>query len=347
MCPDFPPTTPHELSSALYDSGALRHGAISTVAITEKINTGVSHLWFLEVNYDSGSSPELPERLLLKWPLVQSPAPEEGNPEVVFYRELAPPLPAPPIVRCLATASAQNTCRWLLLEDLRSSHSNPPWPEIPDNETIRGAAVVLAQLHARWFDAPALGSTIGTWPTETSLRTMVHGFRDHLPGLINDLGEDLQHSDRLVLEEVFNSSLRPWFRLLEQRALTVVHGDAHPWNFLFPRSDHGLPYLIDWQLWHLDVGPRDIAFLLGLHWDQAKRRQVELPLLHLYHEELISAGVSNYSFDDLLLDYRRCLVRNLTFPIILWSRGWPRKNWRRRLDNALAAYRDLDGAELL
>ena len=70
-------------------------------------------------------------------------------------------------------------------------------------------------------------------------------------------------------------------------------------------------------------------------------------MLHCYHEELLSAGIGNYSFDELLLDYRRCLVRNLTFPILFWSRGLPREAWRNRLDCALAAYRDLDCAELL
>jgi len=165
--------------------------------------------------------------------------------------------------------------------------------------------------------------------------------------LIRDLNEDLPGSDRLVLEAVFNSSLQAWLRLLERRALTVVHGDAHPWNFLFPRLGKGVPYLIDWQLWHLDVGPRDLAFLLALHWEPSVRRQLELPLLHLYHEELIKSGISGYSFDELLLDYRRCVVRNLTFPIILWSRGLAREAWRNRLNYALAAYRDLDCAELL
>jgi hypothetical protein len=108
-----------------------------------------------------------------------------------------------------------------------------------------------------------------------------------------------------------------------------------------------MPYLIDWQLWHPDVGPKDLAFMLGLHWERTARAQLELPLLHFYHQELISSGVSNYSFEDLMLDYRRCLVRNLTFPIIVWAHGDPRENWRHRLDHALAAYRDHDAAELL
>jgi len=251
------------------------------------------------------------------------------------------------MVQCLATAPATGKEQWLILEDLRSTHTNPPWPHRPTDKEVYAAVAVLARLHACWWEAPALGTTIGTPHTETSLRTMVYGFRDHLPGFFNDLGEDLPLADRLLLEDVFNSSLRPWLRLLEQRALTVIHGDAHTWNFLFPRTGQGMPYLIDWQLWHPDVGPKDLAFMIGLHWDRAVRQQLELPLLHFYYQELISAGVNSYSFDDLLLDYRRCLVRNLTFPIIQWARGAPCESWRHRLDYALAAYRDFDAAELL
>ena len=345
--PDAPPTTPADLTSALYDAGTLRQGAIVTAGITKQLKTEISNLWFLDVVYSAGSSPTLPDRLLLKWALKESAAPERGDPEVVFYRELAPALTSPPVVPCLATAPPTSKDRWLLIEDLRSSHTNPPWPRRPADKLLQDAVAVLAQVHACWWEAPALGSKVGTLHTETALRTMVSGFRAHLPRFIDDLGEDLPLSDRLVLEEVFNSPLRPWLRLVDRRALTVIHGDAHTWNFLFPRSGQGRTYLIDWQLWHLDIGARDLAFMIGLHWDRTARQQLELPLLHFYHDELISAGISSYSFDDLLLDYRRCLVRNLTFPILFWSRGQPREAWRHRLDYALAAYRDLDCAELL
>ena len=115
----------------------------------------------------------------------------------------------------------------------------------------------------------------------------------------------------------------------------------------FPRTAMGKVYLIDWQLWHLDVGARDLAFMIALHWDPGVRRELELLLLQLYHQEILRAGVNNYSFDDLRLDYRRCAIRNLTFPIILWARGLPREAWRHRLDCALAAYRDLECDELL
>jgi aminoglycoside phosphotransferase (APT) family kinase protein len=136
-------------------------------------------------------------------------------------------------------------------------------------------------------------------------------------------------------------------RLVDPTALTVIHGDAHTWNFLFPRAGPSDPYLIDWQLWHLDVGARDLAFMIALHWDPTVRQALERRLLHLYHQQLIAEGVTGYSFDDLWLDYRRCAVRNLTFPIILWARGSPPEAWRHRLDCALASYRELGAHELL
>jgi aminoglycoside phosphotransferase (APT) family kinase protein len=341
------PTTALELSSALSAAGTLRHGSIVNASIVEQIKTDISHLWFLQVDYTADSSPALPTRLVLKWPLDRSPAPNRGDPENVFYRELAPSLPSPPMVRCLATASHDSDQQWMILEDLRASHSNPPWPERPSDKDVHGAVATLAQLHARWWEVPALGSTVGTLHTETSLRTMVYDISAHLPAFVEDLGDDLPLADRLVLETVFSSSLRPWFRLVDRRGLTVVHGDAHTWNFLFPRSGEGATYIFDWQLWHLDVGPRDLAFMIALHWDREVRKQLERPLLHFYHEKLINAGISNYSFDELLLDYRRCVVRNLTFPLIQWARGRRREAWRYRLDCALAAYRDLNAAELL
>jgi hypothetical protein len=87
--------------------------------------------------------------------------------------------------------------------------------------------------------------------------------------------------------------------------------------------------------------------MIALHLDAVARQRIERRLLETYHGSLIRSGVSDISLDELWLEYRRCVVRNLTFPIIYWRRGFPRERWRYRLDCALAAYRDLNAAELL
>ena len=343
---ETPDMTPPAFTEMLRAAGALPQGAVISLEITQRLQTTVSRLCFATVRY-SRQAPPLPNRVLVKWPLDVSAAPDRGLPEVTFYEELAPALSSPPIVRCVAAAPSSTGHQWLVLEDHRSTHTNPPWPHPPSRCEAEGAVSALAHVHAHWWEAPTLGSTVGVLHTDVSLRKMVADIAGQLPRFLDALGDTLPRRDRRLLETVFGSSLAPWLRLTDARALTVTHGDAHTWNFLFPRSGAGLPYLIDWQLWHLDVGARDLAFMIGLHWDPGLRQDLERPVLHLYHRRLVDGGVTNYSFDDLWLDYRRCAVRNLTFPIILWRRGLPPEAWRRRLDCALAAYRDLDGDDFL
>ena len=334
------------LTDILRGAGTLPRGSITSLAITRQIRTDISNLVFVAVTY-SHDARALPSRLLLKWPLREVPIPGGDEAEPNFYRELAPSLPSPPIVKCLAIAAASSAPQWILLEDLRETHTNPPWPLAPAAAHVENAVAVLAQVHAHWWESPTLGRTVGTVHTDSGLRRMVQGFAAKLPGFLDALGDTVSTDDREMLERVFTSSLAPWLRLLDPRALTVVHGDAHTWNFLFPRAGHDPPYLIDWQVWHVDLGVRDLAFMITLHWDAARRREFELHLLRHYHRRLVAGGVTDYAFADVLLDYRRCAIRNLTFPIILWSRGMREEAWRQRLTNAIASYRDLHCAELL
>src|ERR1051325_2492404 len=115
---DSVPVTPSMLTAALYAAGTLQDGAVVTVEITKQLQTPISHLWFLEVGYTSDINHDLPSRLVVKWAIADSPAPDRGGPELVFYRELARELPSPPMIRCLATAAPSDEQQWLILEDL-------------------------------------------------------------------------------------------------------------------------------------------------------------------------------------------------------------------------------------
>jgi hypothetical protein len=328
----------------LRDAGALARGSVVAVRVSKRLTTTVSQLCFATLRYSARATP-LPARVLIKSPLASMAT--AGETERTFYAQLAPHLPSPPIARCLATAPESDPVAWLILEDLRSAYSNPAWPDPPNRSEALGAVTALAQVHARWWEAASLGATVGSLHTQESLRAMIAAIAVHLPAFLDAIVPRLPLKDRQLLERVFSSSLAPWLRLVDRTALTVTHGDAHTWNFLFPRSGRGLPYLVDWQVWHLDVGARDLAFMMALHWNRTLRRRLEHPLVQLYHRQLGAAGIANYPFDDLWLDYRRCVVRNLTFPLILWRRGLPREAWYQRLRNAIAAVRDLDAEELL
>ena len=337
--------TAKTLSRWLHRSGTLPSGTVTDVHIELEFKTTISNLVFLTVTYSAEAPSDLPRRLVVKSPLLPSTISDVSS-EVQFYRQLASAIGTPPIVRCFAAIEDGDT-NAIVLEDLRATHDHPPWPLPPSRIDCELALDALARVHAQWWEAPALGHTVGKLHTPESLTKMIQGIAAHLPKFIDTLGDALSVEARNIYERVFSSSLKPWLRLTDPRALTIIHGDAHTWNFLFPRSGEGAAFLIDWQLWHIDVGARDLAFLMALHWYPSRRRELERPLLRYYHECLLAQYRTDYTFDELWLDYRRCAVRNLTIPIIFWSRGMKPEGWWHRLECALAAYRDLACDELL
>lgn len=341
------PLTPAILSDWLRRSGGLHAGAVTHIHVELEVATSISGLTFLTATYTPDVAPDVPRRLVVKSPHVPLAAPNGHTGEALFYRKVAPLLGSPPLVRCLAALDGDDgDAETVVLEDLRETHDHPPWPLPPSRTQCELAIDALVRVHSHWWEAPTLGRTVGRFHTTESLTTMVQGIAGHLPSFIDALGDTFPAEGRRVYERVFSSSLEPWLRLTDTRALTVAHGDAHSWNFLFPRSGQGLAFLIDWQLWHLDVGARDLAFMMGLHWYPSRRRELERPLLESYHRGLQARALTSYPFEDLWLDYRRCVVRNLTIPILFWSRGMKPEGWWHRLECALAAYHDLGCEEL-
>lgn len=336
------------LTRWLRRSGTLASGAVTDVRVELEFDTTISRLAFLTARYSEDASPTLPIHLVVKSSLFAPVAGDGRGAEAEFYRRFGSVLGAPPLVRCFGTSEGdEGDPGAIVLEDIRATHDHPPWPLPPSRADCELALDALVRVHAQWWEDRALGDTIGHLHTSESLTAMVQGIARHLPAFIDAVGDSLSAGARELLERVFSSSLRPWLRLTDPRALTVINGDAHTWNFLFPRSGEGAAFLIDWQLWHLDVGARDLAFLMALHWYPSRRLELELPLLRYYHDRLLARGVENYSFSELWLDYRLCAVRNLTIPLLFWSRGMKPEGWWHRLECALAAYRDLDCDELL
>ena len=332
----------------LRSSGALPCGEVADLSIDLEHKTDFSKLVFLTATYSPDAPTNLSSRLVVKTSLVQPSGVDYSSAELQFYRDLAPSLRTPPLVRCLAAIENENgSPGTLVLEDLRATHDHPPWPITPSRHECEMAIDSLVHVHSKFWESATLGNTIGEFHTEQSLTSMLNGITTHLPGFMDAVGNSLTADGRQIYEQVFTSSFKPWLRLIDPRALTIIHGDAYTWNFLFPRSGSGNTFLIDWQLWHVDVGARDLAFFMALHWYPGRRRELEKPLIRRYHEALQAHGITNYSYDELWLDYRRCVVRNLTFPIIVWSRGRKPEEWWNRLECALAAYRDLACDELL
>ena len=79
------------------------------------------------------------------------------------------------------------------------------------------------------------------------------------------------------------------------------HNDFRPDNMLFGGERVAI---VDWQTSNFLGTGMDVAYFIGGIFDRDTRRANEQELLHLYHNELIANGVSDYSFEHLMADYR-------------------------------------------
>lgn len=268
--------------------------------------------------------------------------------EIDFYRLVVPVMSDTPSVPCYAAAfDPQSNASHLLLLDVSETHEACLDPLHRQNPYR--AVEALARLHAFWWDHPRLGDGIGRLPTREAYENSWADTAQRTDAFLQMLGDRLPTAWRRTYERVTQSLPKLYRRHLSGRNLTLVHGDAHLGNFLFPResSATGSAYIIDWQFWHPTIGGTDLAFMIATEWEPETRRALEKPLLGHYHTTLLQQGVSNYGWDDCWNDYRLCVIlMSLFIPVWRWSIF----KWEADIDTvatSMAAFDELGCSELL
>lgn len=344
--------TPKWLTEVLRKNGFLKQGNVIKVENKLTKLLFVSVVSRLAVSYSADASASAPSKLFLKISLPdlsQVASSEHYTKEVEFYNIIAREMNDPPFIRCLDAAySSDSGTYYLLLDDLSETHFQSESPLPPSKMQSESAVDCLAQLHAFWREHPQLGKEIGNLFNENELNAFVGKVERNVISFMDFLGDRLCVERRKIYERMLASKLKIWDRLTDTRGLTVTHGDAHWWNFLYPLDmDKHRVRLFDWQLWHVDVGARDLAFLIALGGFADRRPEIEQHLAGRYYDSLIAHGVSKYAWDDFWVDYRCSAVRNLNIPVIQWSQGRSEKLWSGNLERAMSAYEDLNCSELL
>lgn len=344
--------TPEWLTSVLRKGGFLKRGKV--ISVQNKLTKPLilSIVSRLEVNYSADTLVSAPTKLFLKISrpdLSKTIFPYPHSKEVEFYSTIACEMNDPPFIRCYDAAySPEDDKSHLLLEDLSETHFQPESPLPPSKLYCELAVEAMAQLHAFWWEHPRLGHEIGHLFDESELSAFVTEVEKNVIGFVDFLGDRLSVKRRAIYDRLLRSKYKIWGRLTEATGLTVTHGDAHWWNLLYPRDTvkHRVR-LFDWQLWHVDLGARDLAFMIALGGYAERRAAMEQSLMRRYHESLRAHGVRNYTWNDCWNDYRWSAIRNLNVPVVQWSQGRGMELWWGNLERAMLSYEDLGCSELL
>jgi hypothetical protein len=84
----------------------------------------------------------------------------------------------------------------------------------------------------------------------------------------------------------------------------VVHGDYRLDNLLFPVDDPAGVAAVDWQTASMGPPGRDVAYFMSTCLEVDDRRRHERDLVAAYHRSLADHGVTGYSLEECLDDYR-------------------------------------------
>lgn len=313
------------LTQALHDGGVLGDGRVAAV-VCEPVGQGVGllcQIFRLRIEY-GGNAGDAPPTLIAKLPTTEPQTRQMVSlfrfyeREVRFYNDLAGMIPMQTPRRYASAFDPASGDFALLLEDLADRRLGDQLDSCSLDEA-RLIVTELGKLHARWWNDPHLAGF--DWLPEAgsavnkagmALYPMAWGpFMERFghklsPGMIA-VGERLGPAANGMLER-FSAPGRP---------LTICHGDSRLDNFFFARTPADPPLtVIDWQIAIRATGTYDIGYFTSQSLDIDTRRAHEHDLLRLYHETLRQGGVTSYSFDDCLEDYRWALLFCFAYPVM-------------------------------
>ncbi|WP_246789895.1 phosphotransferase family protein [Bradyrhizobium sp. CCBAU 51765] len=341
---------PARLTAALRRGGVLDAGAVREVKVLHQRDTVVSHIIRLGLRY-VGESAGAPQSLILKMAhaAFAGTLADRGRHEVTFYTQLAPNMPGL-VPRCFDGYFDEGSGAWhLLLEDLTDSHEVATVPTLPPSRDQAVAIVTtLACMHAVWWDHAGLGETVGTWASTEDIATRMETFAGHYDRFADQLGDRLSEERRILYRRLIEQSARLSQRYQSRRHVTIVHGDAHTWNFLLPRAGVAdTVRIFDFDLWGINVPTSDLGYMIALQWYPERRQALERVLLNRYHETLLAHGVTGYTRGALDQDYRWSVLWQITKPVWQWSINLPPGIWWNNLERVMMAVEDLGCEELL
>jgi thiamine kinase-like enzyme len=205
-----------------------------------------------------------------------------------------------------------------------------------------------ARFHATWWDNPLLGASVGSWRSTDYFDQELRNFAEKFAHFIDRFGEIMPPKRRVLYHRLVDQAPRLPLRYHSHRNLTIIHGDAHSWNFFLPRNgDRENVRLIDWESWSIDTATDDLAYMMAMLWYPDRRRQMEPLLLDLYHATLLDNGVSGYDRQMLDEDYRLSALWLITRPVAQAANNIPPRVWWNNLERIMLAVDDLGCRNLL
>ena len=186
----------------------------------------------------------------------------------------------------------------LVMEDFEDARS----PSQATGGSIEDALValdVLAQFHANnWMSSAAIERVPMLWSLGRGARVWQAMYLGGREAFVEQFGEVIGPDNVAVIDDIQDGLLEIMDRMVSP-PWTVLHGDYRLDNILF--MPNGELVVLDYQLCGHGRAGWDVAYFITTALEPKHRTEEERMLQH-YHDALIAAGVSDYSFEMLTSD---------------------------------------------
>ena len=337
------------LTRRLKLNNLLDRGRVKSIEIKPLGGVYLAQSAILKIVYSKRAVGLKPKTLFIK---IASPDVQFGDVtdgEVEFFVEFNPPVHLP-IVRYLdicVDEDSKMSC--ILLEDLSGTHMQHPWLLPPTEKECQAIVKSLAQIHAFWWDSDCLPSADEKSLYRIRHENLFNQLKILLPKFLDFIEDRLTPSRKKIMREVCDRiPTLIYNRVSQEQATTLMHGDAHIWNVMLPKNPQThRPVFIDWEEWTRGISGFDLAYMMALQWSRHRREQFEQSLLISYHQELTCESDINYSFDELIHDYKLGCLRNFIIPAFHLEMGIEPYIWWPYIERLYSAYEDLECGKLL
>jgi len=366
--------TPEWLTSIFKNKGYLSQGRVTKIIKKNKIDGKNSNIHFLEIIFSNDAQTEpTPPKVVVRIPKTNRPSTTPfnrkslqdvmGKHEAKFYTIVAEMMKEIPIPPCYDAAYSEETgLSHIILRDLSDTHSEylNELPSAIKLQYVYKSIDWLAEFHAFWWDHPKLKELSNysfmfyTFKensfNEKEILNWFENEKQMLNRMLKILGDQISDTRKELFKTVFSKYPKLAYERMKQKNITVIHGDAHHWNFFFPKDmekEKSKTILNDWENWSIGTGCQDLSFMLGYCWPPEPRRALEKELIKRYHNNLINLGVKNFSWDECWYDYRFSAFLNLYKVVSKWGYEYLPSDWWATLESSFFTIEDLNCIELL
>lgn len=307
--------TPEWMTYALREGGTLENSSVISI---DKTIIGVakgflSSVVRVKIDYDHKEE-GIPESVVVKL------EPEEGGfkdfgdemnafeREIRFYREVAGKVPIrlPKLYYAVDEPPAYS----IVMEDLSHYVAGDQLAGMHSAQVMK-TVEEIARLQARYWNNEELEKL--DWMPE--FNGVSEDYVEKWPSFVKHYGFCLD--DRAV--ELGNKIRRhiDWKKEeIQRRPKTIVHFDLREDNLMFPPAGEEGPILIlDWQVTIRSIGALDVFRIMGGSEIPVERKGHQFEILKKWHDTLLEEGVSNYSWDEAVADFRLGAISYLCIPV--------------------------------